>query len=208
MPGGGEFLCEPPGGGAARSLAPCAGTLLLYPATLRHAVAPVTWGQRRTLAIWLTRDGAHDEDAALLGPGRPFCGRGELTAASLCASASPLEAIPDAFFCDAQDGGADARITQLAARGLRPVSDGNAETLVLERAADGTRLPVAFADATHALRAAAYAEWARGTPLAAMDDVAAAEAAAAADAHELAGRSVIAALLPRWRAANAFFGAD
>lgn len=168
----------------------------------------MTWGQRRTLAIWLTRDGVHDEDAALLGPGRPFDGRGQLTAESLCASAAPLEAVPDAFFCDAQNGGADARITQLAARGLRPADDEASNPLTLTRSADGTRLPVAFTDATHALRSAVFAEWARGAPLAAMDDAAAAEAAAAADAHELAGRAVVAALLPRWRAANALFGAD
>ena len=208
MPDGGDFLCEPPGGGAARSLSPTTGTLLLYPSTLRHAVAPVTRGQRHTLAIWLTRDGGHDEDAALLGPGRPFCARGALTPKSLCASAAPLEDIPDAFFCDAQRGGADARMLQLAARGLRPAADDGVAPLVLARSADGTRLPVAFADATHALRAAAYAEWARGKPLAAMDDDAAAEAAAAADAHERAGRSIVAALLPRWRASNALFGAD
>lgn len=65
--GGGAFLCED--GSGSRSLAPRAGTLLLYRSTLRHAVEEVTWGRRHTLSMWLTRDGAHDEDAALLGPG-------------------------------------------------------------------------------------------------------------------------------------------
>ncbi len=69
--GGGAFACEPPGGGPVASLEPEAGTLILYPSTVRHRVEGVTWGARHTLAIWLTRSGAHDEDAALLGRGAP-----------------------------------------------------------------------------------------------------------------------------------------
>ena len=101
------------------------------------------------------------------------------------------------------------RLRQLAARGLRPAADMDTTAgLVLVRCSDGSRLPTAFTDATHALRVAVFAEWARGAQLAAMGDAAAVEAAAAAEAHELAGRHVIAALLPRWHAANALFGAD
>jgi hypothetical protein len=72
--GGGAFSCEAPdGSGVVASLPPAAGTLLLYPSTLRHCVADVTWGTRHTLAMWLTRSGAHDEDAALLGTGAAAC---------------------------------------------------------------------------------------------------------------------------------------
>ena len=202
-PGGGEFLCEPPGGGPARSFSPEAGTLLVYASSLRHAVAAVTWGERRTLALWLTRDGAHDEDAALLRG--PLCAGGAgLRAASGDAAAEESAAPPDAFFCDVADGGADARLRHLADRGLRAVA--TAGGLHLERCADGTCLPPRFRDATHALRAAAFAEWARGAALAALGDDDAAEAAAAAEVHEAAGRAVVAQLLPRWRAANALFG--
>jgi hypothetical protein len=67
--GGGDFCCEPAGGGPVATLAPRAGTLLLYPSSLWHAVSPVAWGARHTLAVWLTRDAPHAEDAALLGPG-------------------------------------------------------------------------------------------------------------------------------------------
>ena len=193
-------MCEPPGGGPARSFAPEAGTLLVYASSLRHAVARVTWGERRTLALWLTRDGAHDEDAPLL-------------AHLLRSPVQPSDdsSPPDSFFCDAADGGADARLRQLADAGVRPApapAEEPAGGFHLERVADGSRLPLRFRDATHALRVAVFAEWARGAPLAAMDDEEAAEAAEAAEAHELAGRAVVAALLPRWRAANALFGAD
>jgi hypothetical protein len=53
-----------------------------------------------------------------------------------------------------------------------------------------------------------FAEWRCGAALAALSDDDAAAAAARWEAHDAAGRAAVAALLPRWRAAGALFGAE
>jgi hypothetical protein len=69
-------------------------------------------------------------------------------------------------------------------------------------------LPCEFRDVTHALQVALFAEWRCGAPLASLSDGDAAAAAAGWEAHDAQGRGVVAALLGRWRAAGALFGAE
>jgi hypothetical protein len=132
---------------------------------------------------------------------------------------------------------ADARVRALAARGLvlaswacagdaereGPVrllrsssrADADADAASAEqqehsRSVDpaALSLPCEFRDVTHALQVALFAEWRCGTPLASFSDADAAVAAAVWEAHDAQGRAVVAALLPRWRAAGALFGAE
>ncbi len=103
--GGGAFSCEAPDGSGVASLPPAAGTLILYPSTLRHCVADVAWGTRHTLAMWLTHSGAHDEDAALLGAGAQL--RARARSAVRCAGKGPESSV---CACARAQGGCFRRV--------------------------------------------------------------------------------------------------
>ncbi|CAN6465683.1 unnamed protein product [Victoria cruziana] len=54
--------------GEPKNISPTAGTVVVYTADVRnvHCVDEITYGERLTLALWFTRDSAHDEDAKIL----------------------------------------------------------------------------------------------------------------------------------------------
>ena len=181
---GGEFASE------GRPLhTPAEGELVLFAASLKHAVLPVTSGRRVTFTFWLTRNGGAAEDTALLAG----------TALRAAAGGETLPRLPQSLFCGGEPG-VDARVLALTERRLRLDGDGD-EVWLMADGNEEARLRVL--DASHGLALAVHAEQAFGACLAdcvpfgsgplAAEDVRGAHDAAVARARQDMGQ-----LMPRW----------
>jgi hypothetical protein len=109
----------------AGALQPQRGMLVLFPSSTPHAVAEVTDGCRYTMALWFTRDAAHDEDRRLLGSGRLFAADAApvLSPAVLGDTTRLAEWLAAVAPPEAMFGQPDSRLLALAALGVPPGTD-------------------------------------------------------------------------------------